>query len=70
MTSIEFPNNPMKEGHKVMREREVGHSLAGAVELAEVRGTPVNAWVCMALSRIALGTACQPRCVIPMAGLA
>lgn len=32
MTSAEFPNNRMKEGHKVVRKREVGRSIAGAVE--------------------------------------
>ncbi len=32
--------------------------------LAEVRGTPVSAWVRMAPSHVAVGTACQPRCVV------
>lgn len=42
----------------------------GGRMLAGVRGTPVSAWVRMELSRFAVGTVCQPRCVIPMPGLA
>lgn len=41
----------------------------GGRMLAGERGTPVSAWVCMELSRFAVGTVCQPRCVIPMPGL-